>query len=256
METIRVVNGRGEALAVVYHPGSGRPSYIVVMCHGFRGSKEGGGRATELAERMSRLGYSVIRFDFAGAGESEGDFAAITLTRQIEDLGTILDWIETQNLGVPLVLGRSFGGSTVACRAALDERIKGICLWSTPTDLGETFSQALGDAYQDLAAGRTVVIRDDYGPFSLQPSFVSDLAKHDVLSAISLFQPRPVLIVHGEQDEVVPLKQAQAAFAAAGEPKQLVVIPGADHRFLKDYPRAWEVTLEWFQRFFPVNVDK
>lgn len=248
---INIINERGETLAGVWHPGAGQPRYVVVICHGFRGGKDGGGRAVQLAEAMSHRGYSAVRFDFSGAGDSSGDFADITLTRQTEDLAAVLDWIDRTRLGIPLLLGRSFGGSTAAIRAAAEPRVRGICLWSTPADLRETFTLALGEAYQELAAGRTVSLEDDYSRFSLHPSFVSDLVKHDVLSAIRALSPRPVLIVHGENDQVVPVKQARAAFAAAGEPKKLLVIPKADHRFLHDYQAAGEATLDWLTGYFP-----
>lgn len=73
-------------------PETGSGSPLVIVCHGFTGSKEGGRGATEMGERLCRLGYSSLMFDFAGCGESEGLWAEISLTGQVEDLGSAVRW--------------------------------------------------------------------------------------------------------------------------------------------------------------------
>jgi pimeloyl-ACP methyl ester carboxylesterase len=82
LQNIKIINGRGEKLAaIIFRPGED-PHILVIICHGFRGGKENGGRIYPFAERLNQLGVAVIAFDFGGSGESEGEFSNMTLSGQ------------------------------------------------------------------------------------------------------------------------------------------------------------------------------
>ncbi len=100
------------------------------------------------------LGIAVLTFDFSGSGESEGDFVSMTLSRQASDLKSVVDYACTQ-FAVPFILlGRSFGGSTVIVEGAGDKRIDGFVLWSTPIFMAETFSAMMPDEYNRMQNGK------------------------------------------------------------------------------------------------------
>lgn len=224
-------------LSVVVHEGTF--DQVLIICHGFRGSKEGGGRAVALAEEVVKLGLSVVRFDFTPLGP---------LSQQIDELAAVAAFARRE-LGSKLVLlGRSMGGSAaLAYAAAQPEGICGLCLWATPSNLEETFRLALQDNYRRLLAGKTVQVTDSYGRSSLTPGFIRDFAGHDLLQAARSLKGIPVLVLHGTQDETVPFVQAETLYQQLGGRKELVAVPGGDHQLHAFYRETTAAILKWIK---------
>jgi putative redox protein len=191
---------------------------------------------------MARRGFAALRFDFTPLG---------TLSSQVGELRAVVDFCR-HNLGRRIVLfGRSMGGSASLAVAAADPLIVGLCLWSTPHDLHETFRLSLGEAYARLADGETLNLADEFGYLRLSPDFLSDFDRFDLLADAGRLAKRPLLVVHGEEDEIVPLRQAGEIIDRAAAPKKLHVIPGGDHRFLIGYHQASGAVLSWLSEAFP-----
>jgi len=227
--------------AVLHTPGSPVTGYVLVFCHGFRGSKDGGGRAAALAERAAQLGFAVLRFDFSPQE---------TLSRQVAELGAVVAFCRA-NYGWRVILfGRSMGGSAALSFAAADQDIAGLCLWATPWDLAETFRLSLGEGYDLLRAGKDFSAEDEWGPLYLTPDFLQDFTKFDLLAAVKSLTGVPLLLVHGTSDVVVPVAQAEKLFETAREPKDFVVIPGGDHQFISSHQFAAAAVLDWLARMF------
>lgn len=152
MQTISINNKHGERLAAyLFLPGL-KPRFFLIVCHGFRGAKENGGRIYQFANRVNGLGGGLLAFDFSGSGKSEGDFLHMTLTRQADDLRCVIDYLSI-HYNLPLVLlGRSFGGSTVIA-GGTGEKVLAYILWSTPVFLTKTFATMIPDEYNNLQAG-------------------------------------------------------------------------------------------------------
>ncbi len=160
-------------------------------------------RIFNFAKRLNQRGAAVIAFDFGGSGESEGLFFDMTLSSQADDLRAVIDYAG-QRFAAPMVLlGRSFGGSTVLVEGAGDERIAGFILWSTPVFMEETFAAMLPDEYNRMKSGQVVAIRDDFGSYQLGPGLAADLARHNMNHYLQAIGKRPVLLVHAEDDELV-----------------------------------------------------
>lgn len=241
---------RGLQLAGLLYTSSPPPACLVVICHGFQGTKEGNGRALEMAEALGERGYASFLFDFAGRGESEGDFADLTLSNQVADLGSALAYVRGRGFEKVVVNGRSFGGTTAVCRAAFDPFIAGVCTWAAPAEPLRLF-RALREKYRGASPEEKVPLGD--GSY-LKYQFFLDLEKHQPLAAAAKLAPRPFLIIHGEKDEVVPPRDAELFWGAAGEPKELVKLPGADHQFTSAYREAWEAFFSWLARYFPLEA--
>lgn len=249
MQRISIINGRGEKLsAIVFHP-SGEPRILVIVCHGFRGGKENGGRIYSFAERLNQLEAAVIAFDFGGSGESEGDFSNMTLSGQADDLKSVIDY-SSQLFAVPIILlGRSFGGSTVIVEGAGDERITGYILWSTPIFLEETFAAMMPVEYNLMKAGQAVTICDDFGSYKLGPELAADLSCHDMDRYLQAIGERPVLIIQAEDDELVSLENAlymQKHIINIS----LCLVKEAGHRFLEKTAIREDMTIEWLGKLF------
>lgn len=222
---------------------------MVIVCHGFTGTKEGNGNARLMAEELGAQGFSTLLFDFAGNGESPGLFEEITLSGQINDLGSVIDYVEDLGFSPIITQGRSFGGSTVICHGANDLRVAGVCTWAAPADLMEVF---LNFTDGDLPASdeELVMLSDVDGVVHLKRSFFWDLEKYDVAASASMISPRPLLVIQGLADQVVPPANGQKIFEGAGEPRQLVYLDKADHQFSNMNKEVWKVFIEWLENSF------
>lgn len=214
----------------------------VIICHGFRGSKDGGeGRALALANQIADIGMAAIRFSFTPIQP---------LSRQIKELRAIVEYCRENVTTDIILLGRSMGGSAALAFAALDKKIKGLCLWATPWNLRETFRLSLGYGYDDLVRGKQLFLSDEYGEVTLMPELVSDFDHFDLLRDIQAVGNIPVLIIHGSEDSIVPLKQARSMWEHARAPKQLSIIDGGDHQFSAHGFVAAHYVISWLRQSF------
>lgn len=230
------------------------PQVTIIICHGFLGNKTGGGRAVAFGKKATQRGYGVLRFDFHGSGDSEGNFEDITLSNYLQDLESAVDFTEDQGLGKIVVLGRSFGGDVAICQAARDQRIQGVCTWGSPISTINTLRNNQPEEYQRLLEGKTAHWKDKYGHRTLRPSFLTDLRKHEISREAKKISPRPLLIVHGDQDATVNVEDAYQLYRAADEPKELAIISGANHQFLEHQQKLQKITFTWLEKFFPVVI--
>lgn len=215
------------------------PNNLLIMAHGFRGSMEGGGRAAYLSQ-MASLFVNVLRFNFTGSQ---------ILSHQIEELNAVLDFAKKEYKNPRIfLLGRSMGGAASLVTASRRSEIAGLALWATPNDLHATFKNALGsENYNRLKNGETLNLEDERGSITLTPDFVSDLDNYDLQAMLKAWQKRPLLVIHGSEDETVNVEQAQRSFALAGRPKKLVIVNGADHSFTNHSNKAAEEVIGWLR---------
>lgn len=242
-------NDRKLTLAGLIYTGS-EPGTVIVVCHGFTGSKEGGGRALTMAEDLGGLGYSTLLFDFSGCGESEGLFSDINLSNHINDVKCAVDFCHDFGFTSIITVGRSFGGAAVLCHGDTENKVAGVSSWSAPAD---PFSHFSGYLKGPASLERDLIsLTGQGGTVFIKKSFFDDLSRQDVIGHASLLSPRPLLVVHGEDDDVVPLVNAKIIFEAAGEPKALKIVPGADHRYTGHYLEVWKTFFGWLSSHFPV----
>lgn len=249
MDKLWIPNRRNEMLSAYYFEARPEARYVLIVSHGFRGAKENAGRIFGFADRLNGLGISVLAFDFAGSGKSEGSFADMTLSRQAEDLHAVIDYAKEQVKKPILLLGRSFGGSTTLLAASQRSDINGCILWSTPVHLLKTFTKMMPDEYMKLKNGQTTVIKDDAGEFTLRPAFAQDLEEQAIDSCLSAIGSIPVLIIHGREDEVVSPDNARY-IAGHLVNASLHLVQGADHRFIERSKEREDITLQWIQEKF------
>ena len=241
MEKIAIPYGSTHLNGVLHKPEKQNAQYTIIVSHGFRGSKDGGGRAVDMAQALSEH-FNVIRYDFLPLS---------TITEQSRQLMAVIEYTN-ENIGRDIVLyGRSMGADASLVTAAEYHSIKGLIFWSMPFDLLETFSLSLGmKNLEQLKNGVPLQLDDEWGKAELAPAFYTDLVKYDPVLALNNIPSIPILFVHGENDEIVPLHQAEAAFAAAKEPKTLKIVSGGDHRFLYTAKEAQHAVMYWLKENF------
>ncbi|MEN6463078.1 MAG: alpha/beta fold hydrolase [Syntrophomonas sp.] len=248
MDNITITNARKQKLAALVFA-SEKASYNIIICHGFRGTKLNAGKLCGFAARLNEAGFNVIAADFAGSGESEGDFADVTLSQQANDLECIIEYAWSRyNLPV-ILLGRSFGGSSVLVGGANDSRVAGYIFWSTPVMLHDTFSAIITKEYEQLRSGQIITITDEAGEFQLKPGFIEDFDKHNMNNYLQAIESRPVLIVHGLADELVNPDNARYINSHLNN-VQMFLVENADHRFINLTKDREDLTLNWLKQNF------
>ncbi|MEW5783939.1 MAG: alpha/beta hydrolase [Bacillota bacterium] len=251
-----IPNKRGEGLAALLsEAASGRAEHtampLVVVCHGFTGSKEGGGHALRMGEVLWTAGFSTLLFDFTGCGESEGVWEEISLSRQVADLSAVVDWCRDKGFHRVVLNGRSFGGTTVLCYAARDREIAAVSTWAASAGPAALFAGLAAGEPRDPAAAELSLTVEEGNTVYLRKAFLDDLLLHDVLRSAARIAPRPLQVIHGSADEVVPAGDARLLYQAAAAPKELILIEGADHRFSAHHSAVWRTFTHWLQRVLP-----
>nr|WP_320145596.1 alpha/beta hydrolase [uncultured Anaeromusa sp.] len=244
-EEIGIAGPRRELQAVVHYPQGVvvHETCWLVMSHGFRGSKDGQGQAVELAEQVSARGMGVVRFDFTPCE---------SLDRQVEELLCVTRWMQHQGWMSLVLLGRSMGGcASLVVAGQLGKRIKGLCLWATPGELQVTFQNALGrEAYRQLQQGNSIELQDEWGCLQLNPDFIGGFAVLGLPEKLKALGPLPLLILHGTEDELVPVEQARVYASVAQGPCKLVVLEGADHRFSEHFRESAAAVMAWLEPWY------
>lgn len=211
---------------------------IVIFCHGFTGEKVGGSQFyLHLANAIEADGYAVLRFDFAGSGESEGEFAVdTTVTGWKSDLQSVVDWVkhDTAYENSPIyILGHSLGGCIVLLHEDPENLIAGRIAIAPEIQPEENYRKSiLGPAlWAESEAGKTISYFFGKG-YSLEPYFVRDMLeqKHDPIEACKSYSC-PVLLIHGTEDDAVPVSGSRLFYHEYIGPKELNLIEGADHSF-------------------------
>ena len=218
---VRFANRRGQSLAGVLH---GAPDgAVVISCHGMLSNKEGT-KHRLLADGLGKLGMACLRFDFAGRGDSEGQLFDMTYSHEVEDLQAAIDFLGTTGIERVGLFGSSMGGAVALLAAARDERVRAVVTLAAvahPALITERYpaetDQWESRGYIETPAGR------------IGRGLYDDAKHHDVIAAVAVLEA-PLLVLHGEVDEVVPVSDAHD-IAVAARHVTLEVVPGADHRF-------------------------
>jgi hypothetical protein len=203
-------------LAAVLHRAPG--PRLVILCHGFTGTKTESGRLfVQAARALRKAGINALRFDFMGSGDSSGDFNQMTPNTQIRDALDVLAWARRRYKRIAL-LGASFGGATAICAAhQARTRPDALLTWSTVPSLRWWHSTAPVGAMAD-------------NPLAPGSRFWTDRPKVDVPEAyVALDIPR--LQIQGDQD-LPEFLERFAAYCPKNDPLvRHLVVPGADHVF-------------------------
>lgn len=222
-----------------------QPSPALCLCHGVpRGgiSDPNDPGYPALAERLCKTGFVTLIFNFRGTGASGGDFDILGWTR---DLEIVLDYLYNMrevDRGKISVMGFSGGAAVSVYVVAKDHRVSSLIACACPTRFrfaadAERAKSAV-EHFRDIG-----IIKDQNFPSSID-RWLDGFEQVSPLNWIEEICPRPLLIIHGAEDEVVDPSSAWALYEKAGQPKEIMIIEGAGHR-LRVQERAIDGALNW-----------
>lgn len=215
------------------------------MCHGFpTGPLDARQSALTFPQLMDRLasemGWTGLTFTFRGCGTSEGDFS---LQGWVDDLRAAIDHLEEEVAPSGIwVIGTNTGGSLATCVAADDQRVRGLALLAARADFDDWAAQPR--RFLEHAREIGAVRRPGFPPAFDEWS--RELRRFRPIDAARRFAPRPLLVVHGDDDESVPVADSRLLAEAHGS-AELRIMAGAGHRLRHD-PRAVAVLIGWLDR--------
>ena len=248
METRRVsltVDGLNIA-GELYLPEQGQKLPGLCLCHGIPAAQpDPSDRGYPLlAETFAAAGFVTLIFNFRGCGESEGNLDMLGWSR---DLDAVLSYlsalpeVDSQRLSV---LGFSGGAAVSVYQAAHDERIQALVICACPASfvaIAEWSLEAFLEQCRQVGS-----IREPSFPPSPE-AWAEGFARITPADWVHCISPRPLLIVHGDRDEVVHPGQGRELYDRAREPKELVIISGGEHR-LRQNKDAMDTVLGWLTK--------
>ncbi len=233
MEQCRELRIGGERIAASLHVPERTPAPGVVMCHGFTGHRiEAHFLFVKAARAFCEAGLNVLRFDFRGSGESDGLFREMTIDGEIADALVALEALRSE----PTVLrdrvgllGLSLGGLVASCASGRAGDVRALALWSAVADL-EAIARSRWEVPADVDSISPDFVRE-IGPHEIGAGFARDSLRIKPLEEVA-GHSGPVLIVHGTNDQSVPLDDAHRYMEAIPSGQAtLRVIEDADHTY-------------------------
>ena len=207
--------------------------------------------ATHIVQALNDAGIGVLRFDFTGLGQSEGDFAETSFSSNAADLVDAARWLETEYSAPAVLLGHSLGGTAVLRAAGDIPSAVAVATIGSPADPAHV-KHLFGDSLETLEQDGVAEVDIGGRPFRLKKTFVEDLEEHDLLREVSGIR-RALLVMHAPLDTVVEIDNAAALFAAAKHPKSFLSLDDADH--LLSAPQASRyagtVLAAWASKYIP-----
>jgi alpha-beta hydrolase superfamily lysophospholipase len=238
-ERSTLTNAAGESLDHAFTPGDPGRRSIVVIAHGVTGQHDRP-YLNSLAEGLAGRGLAALQITYAGNGRSGGRFEECTISKEVADLGSVLDTLDGWSVGYA---GHSMGGAVGVLRTAQDARLRALCSLAGMVQVQAFMERVFGD----LAPGDPMLGREQC---PLSAAFLADARDiHDTLGAAREIDV-PWLLVHGTQDELVPYSDSEEAQAASGG-ADLVPLPGADHRLTGHVEAMVDSTAAFFDEHLP-----
>ncbi|MBM3530311.1 MAG: alpha/beta fold hydrolase [Alphaproteobacteria bacterium] len=264
-------------------PGEKRAAVIVL--HGFGGTMGGPGGKNP-APFFCELGYVVLRFDFRGCGESQGERGRVICLEEVEDARNALSWLATRpevDGGRIALMGESFGAAVAIYGGGVDPRVAAVISsggWGNgekkfrrqhPGDAAwARFTKMIADGQAERArTGKTVMVpRYDIVPIpeklrGLLPAgsitefpleTVESMMAFNANDVVGKIAPRPLLLLHSARDSVTPTEQSVDLFNCAGQPTDLHLMADVDHfMFSHASPLVADLIGNWLDKHLPAQ---
>ncbi len=245
----------GHQLAARLDRSEQAPRACALFAHCFTCSKDLKATA-RISRALVERGIAVLRFDFTGLGESEGDFADTNFSSNLEDLLAAVEYMRANHQAPKLLIGHSLGGAAVLATAGRVPEAVAVATLGAPSDTGHLGEGILRSAPELEAADEAEVVLAGR-PFRVRRQLIDDLAEQSVLAAVRKLG-KPLLILHSPVDDVVDVDHARRIYQAAKHPKSFVSLDDADHLLLRDPADARyvaEVLAAWSGRYIGVAEE-
>jgi putative redox protein len=250
-EVVAFTNRRGQRIAARLDRPDGTARAFALFAHCFTCDKTSKA-AVRISHALAGLGLAVLRFDFTGLGESDGELTGFSA--DVQDVIEAAAHMADRGMAPALLIGHSLGGAAVLAAAGDVGSVKAVATIAAPADPAHVlklFGANLAAIERDGAAQVQIGGR----PFTVRRDFVEDARMHDLKARIGALH-RALLILHAPADAIVGVENATEIFLAARHPKSFVSLDTADHLLTRnaDADYAAGVIAAWASRYVGVHA--
>jgi alpha/beta superfamily hydrolase len=204
----------------------GEPYACALFAHCFTCNKNYKGVA-QISRTLAEAGIAVLRFDFTGLGESEGDFADTNFSSNVADLIAAAEFLKSEFEAPKILIGHSLGGAAVLQAAAHIPSSVAVVTIAAPSETAH-LARLLAGTRPTLEARGEAEITIAGRTFTIKKQFLDDLERTHMQATIRDLNGA-LLIFHSPQDQTVGIDNAAQIFQAAQHPKSFISLDGADH---------------------------
>lgn len=247
-------NATGETLLGSLELPDGVPKATALFAHCFSCNKNVLA-ASRISRALRELGFAVLRFDFTGLGQSEGDFANTNFSTNVEDLRKAIDALRERGMPPQILIGHSLGGAAVLFLAGEIEEVALVATVGAPSEPAHVAHLIDEQATQSIAATGEAEVNLGGQPFTIKKQFLDDINESSLKEKLNQLR-KPVLICHSPTDSIVGIDQARKIYQAAKHPKSFVSLDGADHllRNKADAQFVANVISTWAARYLELGT--
>jgi uncharacterized protein len=255
-ETVEFENQGVKIFGVMHLPVGITAAPAVLFCHGLAGHRIGKHRMyVSLSECLSRVGIASFRFDFRGSGDSEGEFAEMTLNGEVSDAVKAFEFLAEQpgidpdRIGI---FGRSFGGAISILAAHKFGSVKSIALWA-PVFNAKQWEEKweMVKTHQVDEEKRHELMRINGQLPSM--NFYREMFSMDLEKEVKSLSDIPMMLIHGENDPLVAIEHSKMYLKLRSNTKTetaFIPLPHSDHDFTHPEERVEAInqTCQWFAK--------
>lgn len=208
-----------------------------------------------ISRALTSKKIAVLRFDFTGLGDSQGDFSSSHLSSNIGDLVAAATWLKENAQGPDILIGHSFGGAAVLQATSLIPVAQAVVTIAAPFD-PQHVTHLLDTAMREIEENGSARVEIAGRSFTLGKEFVADLATHKSEERIRQLG-RPLLVLHSPSDPVVNIDNARLIYQAARHPKSFISLDNIDHLLTKEADARYvgELIACWASRYLTTEND-
>ena len=232
-----------------------KPLSYALFAHFFTGNKNFTA-VRNISKALTKNRIAVMRFDFTGLGNSEGDFADSNFSTNVNDLIAAAEYLQENHKAPKIVIGHSLGGAAGVFAANEIESIEAIVTIgapSHPSHVENLFQGHLEDIHLDGEATFEISGRQ----FTIKKQFLEDLGSKDLTELLKKSR-KPILVLHSPQDKIVEIQNAKEIYNAAHHPKSFISLDGANHLLTNkdDSFYVGAVVSSWARRYVTFEKEK
>ena len=233
-------------------PADGRPEAYALFAHCFTCSKNLKS-VNYISRALTRERVAVLRFDFAGLGESEGDFADTNFSTNVRDLVAAADFMSQEYEAPKILIGHSLGGAAVLKAAKNIPTSKAVAVIGAPSDPAHVM--------RHFETHRETIVREGEAeiaiegrPFRIKKQFLDDLSESQLEEAVHNLR-KALLIFHSPLDNTVGIDNASRLFQYARHPKSFISLDQADHLLLNaaDARYVGAMIASWVRKYLDLS---
>ena len=252
-EKVKFKNSNGQELAARLELPEQEVLAYAIFAHCFTCNKNLSA-VKNIGRALTQKGIAVLRFDFTGLGESEGDFENTNFSSNVEDLVSASDFLTANYVSPKILIGHSLGGAAVIFAANKLPNITALATVGAPSN-PKHVAHLVQSGEEEIKKNGEAVVVIGGREFKIKEQFLSDIHEQNMDSAVKQMK-KALLVMHSPQDTTVGIENAAQIYKAGWHPKSFVSLDGADHLLSRkeDSEYVGEMIGVWAQRYIGDDI--